>query len=119
RTTGVSVSHLAYVIYTSGSTGQPKGVVIEHRNAVNLIRWASEAPDPAVFRQTLLSTSLNFDLSIYELFVPLSMGASVKVVRDALEVVHEPLGVTLINTVPSAIKGVLDSGGIPASTRVV
>jgi amino acid adenylation domain-containing protein len=28
-------SHLAYVIYTSGSTGTAKGVMIEHRSAVN------------------------------------------------------------------------------------
>ena len=36
---GLSSDHLAYVIYTSGSTGQPKGVMVEHRNVVNLVHW--------------------------------------------------------------------------------
>jgi len=69
-TLGLASCHLAYVIYTSGSTGQPKGVAIEHRNTVNLIMWARSALAPEFFGQTLLSTSLNFDLSVYECFVP-------------------------------------------------
>src|SRR6185295_17701431 len=73
-----------------------------------------------VFEQTLQSTSLNFDLSVYECFVPLVMGGSLRVVRDALALQSEPASsVTLINTVPSAISGLLEAGGIPASTRVV
>ena len=63
-------SHLAYVIYTSGSTGKPKGVAIEHRNAVNLICWGRAAVPHDVFGRSVHSTSLNFDLSIYECFVP-------------------------------------------------
>jgi amino acid adenylation domain-containing protein len=111
--------HLAYVIYTSGSTGRPKGVAIEHRNAVNLICWARHAMPGEVFGQALYSTSLNFDLSVYECFVPLATGGSIRVVENALAVVNEPAGVTLINTVPSAVAGVLNSGSIPAATRVV
>src|SRR6185437_11333637 len=38
-TLGLRADHLAYVIYTSGSTGQPKGVMVEHRNVVNLVHW--------------------------------------------------------------------------------
>lgn len=115
----VSSSHLAYVIYTSGSTGQPKGVAIEHRQAVNLICWAHAAMPQEVFEQTLHSTSMNFDLSVYECFVPLTLGGSLRVVENALALINEPTGVTLINTVPSAIKAVLDSGSIPATTRLV
>lgn len=71
---GLSPSNLAYIIYTSGSTGRPKGVAVEHRNVVNLIHWARGAGGPGDFRSVLQSTSLNFDLSVYECFVPLCSG---------------------------------------------
>ncbi|RQP21147.1 AMP-binding protein, partial [Piscinibacter terrae] len=75
---------LAYVIYTSGSTGQPKGVAIEHRNTVNFVQWAKTQFASQELQRTLLSTSLNFDLAVYECFVPLSVGACVQVVDNAL-----------------------------------
>src|SRR5205814_539709 len=75
---------LAYVIYTSGSTGNPKGVAIEHRNTVNFVRWASTQFEAEELASTLFSTSLNFDLAVYECFVPLSVGASMRIVDNAL-----------------------------------
>ena len=76
RAMGLTPEHLAYVIYTSGSTGEPKGVMIEHRNTVNLICWARASFTNGVLEQTLFSTSLNFDLAVYECFVPLASGAT-------------------------------------------
>jgi len=114
-----SSANLAYLIYTSGSTGRPKGAAIEHRNAVNLVAWAQTTLSPECFERTLHSTSLNFDLSVYEFFVPLSSGGSIRVVPNALALLSGGADVTLINTVPSAIKGVLDGGTIPGSARVV
>jgi len=111
--------HLAYLIYTSGSTGNPKGVAIEHRNAVNLIWWARSAMELDVFTETLQSTSLNFDLSVYECFVPLTLGAAVRVVDNVLALETSAARPTLINTVPSAIKALLDSGRLPSSTSVI
>src|SRR5262249_44287755 len=67
---------LAYVIYTSGSTGQPKGVMIEHGSATNFIRWGQCAFDASMLERVLFSTSLNFDLAVYECFVPLTAGAT-------------------------------------------
>jgi amino acid adenylation domain-containing protein len=119
RALGSRPDQLAYVIYTSGSTGQPKGVAIEHRNTVNLICWALQAFDGDILQTTLQSTSLNFDLSVYEWFVPLSAGGSLRVVKNALALVNEPEGVTLVNSVPSVIAATLDSGSLPDSTRVV
>ncbi len=119
RVVGVKSTNLAYVIYTSGSTGKPKGVVIEHHSAVNLIEWARSSATPEDYDQTLFATSLNFDLSVFECFVPLSMGGSLRIVENALAVLSEPVGVTLINTVPSAVKGMLDGGEIPGSARSV
>ena len=65
---------LAYVIYTSGSTGNPKGVGVTHRNAVNLVLCARSLVDPEDLTGVLFATSLNFDLSVYEIFLPLVFG---------------------------------------------
>ncbi|WP_211299217.1 non-ribosomal peptide synthetase, partial [Methylovulum psychrotolerans] len=116
---GLTPEHLAYVIYTSGSTGQPKGVMIEHRNTLNLIAWASTEFSPAQLAQTLFATAINFDLAVFELFVPLSTGACVCLLKD-LRGSDSPLdGVTLINTVPSAAKLLLDNRRIPASAKTI
>jgi amino acid adenylation domain-containing protein len=113
--------NLAYVIYTSGSTGQPKGVAIEHRNAVNFIQWGREAFSDAEMAGVLASTSICFDLSIFELFVTLSRGGKVILAENALQLSnlaarHE---VTLINTVPSAIGELLKDSGVPPGVLVV
>ncbi|MEQ1514762.1 MAG: amino acid adenylation domain-containing protein [Lysobacteraceae bacterium] len=110
--------HLAYVIYTSGSTGQPKGVAIEHVNASNFIAWSQENFTAEQMSRTLFSTSINFDLAVFELFVPLSSGATVTLVQDILEVESTTV-VSLINTVPSAMTALIDAGHIPCSARIV
>jgi amino acid adenylation domain-containing protein len=117
--TGLTSSHLAYLIYTSGSTGQPKGVAIEHRNTVNFICWAQSAFSAEVMRHTLFATSLNFDLAIYECFVPLSRGTSIRIVRDVLDQGHASIDLTLINTVPSAMTALLNANQIPATMRMI
>ena len=77
--------NLAYLIYTSGSTGKPKAVAVEHRSAVTLVRWGRETFGPEELRGVLFSTSICFDVSVAELFVPLSCGGTVIVVRDVLD----------------------------------
>nr|WP_318646575.1 non-ribosomal peptide synthetase [Pseudomonas sp. Pdm06] len=109
---GLSSSHLAYVIYTSGSTGLPKGVMIEHRNTVNFLTWAHRSFDAQTLSKTLFSTSLNFDLAVYECFAPLTSGGSIEVVTNVLELQQGEHDITLINTVPSALKALLESGGL-------
>jgi acyl-coenzyme A synthetase/AMP-(fatty) acid ligase/aryl carrier-like protein len=110
---------LAYLIYTSGSTGMPKGVMIEHRNAVNFLVWAKESFDSAVLAKTLFSTSLNFDLSIYECFAPLIVGGCTEVVGDALALQEGEHDIRLINTVPSALQALLDAQSIGPKVEVV
>lgn len=117
----ITPSHLAYVIYTSGSTGQPKGVAIEHRNTIALLQWAQTVYTAEMLSGVLASTSLCFDLSVFELFAPLSVGGTVILAENAL---HLPTlaaaeQVTLINTVPSAIAALLDMNVIPTSVRTV
>jgi amino acid adenylation domain-containing protein/non-ribosomal peptide synthase protein (TIGR01720 family) len=117
----VIARNLAYVIYTSGSTGWPKGTAIEHRSAAILSQWARESFEPEAFAGTLALTSICFDLSIFELFVPLHCGGKVIIVRDVLHLSQVPAThqVTLINTVPSAIDELLQLNYLPDSAYVV
>ena len=81
----VTDNALAYVIYTSGSTGRPKGVAIEHRSAAAFIHWAKEQFSTEHLAGVLASTSICFDLSVFEIFVPLSTGGKVILAANALE----------------------------------
>ncbi len=68
---------LAYVIYTSGSTGEPKGVMIAHHSAVNLINWVNTEYQIGSNDRLLFITSVCFDLSVYDIFGTLAAGASI------------------------------------------
>ncbi|HEX6161346.1 MAG TPA: amino acid adenylation domain-containing protein, partial [Thermoanaerobaculia bacterium] len=115
----VQPHHLAYIIYTSGSTGQPKGVAIEHHSPVTLVQWATEVYSAEELSAVLASTSICFDLSVYEIFVTLSNGGTVHLVPNALELLQRPLPVTLINTVPSAMEELVRANAIPASVQTI
>ncbi|WP_064273689.1 non-ribosomal peptide synthetase [Streptomyces sp. RTd22] len=112
-------SDTAYILYTSGSTGTPKGVTVEHRNTVNFLRWARSAFATEVLDRTLWSTSVNFDLAVFEVFLPLVTGRTVVAVRDALAVRADTTDVTLVNTVPSAIAALADAREIPDAVRTI
>ncbi len=117
----VTDTALAYVIYTSGSTGRPKGVAIEHRSAAAFIHWAKELFSAEHLAGVLASTSICFDLSIFEIFVPLSTGGKIILAVNALELpsLAAAREVTLINTVPSAMTELVRLNGVPSSVRVV
>jgi len=112
---------LAYVIYTSGSTGRPKGVCVEHRQAAALIGWAQRVYDAEALRGVLAATSICFDLSIFELFVPLCSGGRVVLVAHPLdfEGIATASDLTLVNTVPSAMKALIAERALPASVKIV
>lgn len=120
-TAGADADNLAYVIYTSGSTGKPKGVAIQHHSAVTLMYWAKSVFSPEELSGLLASTSICFDLSVFEIFVPLSWGGKIILAENALELpaIHETAQVSLINTVPSAMGELLKMKGVPASVRTV
>jgi len=111
----------AYLLFTSGSTGRPKAVVIEHRNLLALLAWAQGAYPRDDLRCTLASTSVCFDISIFEIFLPLSVGGTIVLAEDALALPRLPARdqVTLINTVPSAMAELVRNGELPRSVRVV
>ena len=116
----ITSTQLAYVIYTSGSTGLPKGVAIEHRSASALIYWATQTYSRSELDSVLASTSVCFDLSIFELFVPLGVGGQVLVVDNILDLINNTYEtVSLINTVPSAISSLENNRAIPKSVRTI
>ncbi len=65
---------LGYVIYTSGSTGRPKGVLSAHRGLVNRLTWMQDRHALAPGERVLHKTPLTFDVSLWELLWPLTMG---------------------------------------------
>jgi amino acid adenylation domain-containing protein len=112
---------LSHVIYTSGSTGRPKGVAIPHGSVSTLVQWSREHYSDAELSGVLAATSVCFDLSVWELLVPLSWGGTVVLAGNvlALPTLAAADRVTLINTVPSAMAELVRSGAIPASVRTV
>ncbi|MBD2665598.1 amino acid adenylation domain protein [Richelia sinica FACHB-800] len=117
----VSPTNNAYTLYTSGSTGKPKAVVIEHRNTLALLNWARQVFTSQDLTGVLASTSICFDLSVFELFLPLSWGGKVILIENILHLPSFPTAkeVTFINTVPSAIAELLKIDGIPASVHTI
>src|ERR1700730_617312 len=121
---GAGSGNLAYLIYTSGSTGRPKGVAIEHRSALAMLAWARQVYGAEEWGSVLASASITFDLSVFELFLPLCSGGRVVLVDNALAVAEpgEAVGageLSLINTVPSAMAELLRMGALPRSVRTV
>ncbi|MEU7765827.1 amino acid adenylation domain-containing protein [Nocardia sp. NPDC049190] len=67
--------HLAYIIFTSGSTGKPKGVGVAHAAIVNRLRWMQHEYPLDSFDAVLQKTPATFDVSVWEFFWPLQIGA--------------------------------------------
>ncbi|HLW94975.1 MAG TPA: amino acid adenylation domain-containing protein, partial [Solirubrobacteraceae bacterium] len=112
---------LSHVIYTSGSTGTPKGVMIEHGSVAALADWARDTFSDAERAGVLASTSLSFDLSVFELLITLALGGSVVLVDDLFALADTSFEgqIVLINSVPSLITQLLAVRALPDSVRTV
>ncbi len=122
---------LAYVIFTSGSTGVPKGVMIDHRGAVNTLRDVNARFQVGPRDRVLALSSLSFDLSVYDIFGVLDAGGAV-VLPDAAESrqpghwldLAERHRVTVWNSVPALMELCVDAAAdagrqLPPSLRLV
>ncbi|WP_231949533.1 salicylate synthase [Alloactinosynnema sp. L-07] len=112
----VDQEDLAYVLFTSGSTGEPKGVEVPHRAAMATIDDLIDRFELGGDDRTLALSALDFDLSVFDLFAPLSVGGAVVIAsgdrRDAAawgELIAEHR-VTVLNCVPALLDMVLTSG---------
>jgi amino acid adenylation domain-containing protein/non-ribosomal peptide synthase protein (TIGR01720 family)/FkbM family methyltransferase len=108
----IAPEQLAYVIYTSGSTGKPKGVMIEHRNAYTFVCWSREEFMSSRFEIVYASTSICFDLSIFEIFYPLSIGKPIRLLENGLHIADylSTDRFVLTNSVPVVIENLLKDG---------
>ncbi|MGI5157431.1 amino acid adenylation domain-containing protein [Microbispora sp. CA-102843] len=111
---------LAYVIYTSGSTGRPKGVAIEHRNVMTLLRWDAGYFTAEELSGFLASTSVCFDPSVPQLYLPLLLGGTVIMADNPLALHTLPARdeVTMISAAASALTALLREP-LPPNVRTV
>ncbi|PPK65377.1 non-ribosomal peptide synthetase [Actinokineospora auranticolor] len=107
----------AYIIYTSGSTGRPKGVVVPHSAIVNRLVWTQARFGLGADDRVLQKTPASFDVSVWEFFWPLTVGATLVVAkadghRDPayLSEVIRDQRVTTVHFVPSMLRAFLAHG---------
>jgi amino acid adenylation domain-containing protein len=117
----VTPRNLVNILYTSGSTGQPKGVAIEHLSIVNYMCWAQTKFLPEEIAGVFLGSSICFDLSVFEIFVPLTGGGAIILGENLLAVptLKAREEITFINSVPSAINALVGIDGVPRTVKVV
>ncbi|MCX4967287.1 amino acid adenylation domain-containing protein [Streptomyces sp. NBC_00654] len=112
--------HPAYVIYTSGTTGVPKGVVVEHANAVNFVATVEDHFGTDGMARVLASTSLSFDVSVFEIVTTLALGGRLELVDDLFALLErDGWEGSLVSGVPSAMASMLAGDAFEVSARHV
>lgn len=118
-------THLAYVVYTSGSTGQPRGVAVEHRALTNHLRWMQTIFPLSPGDRTLQSTSMEFDVSLWELAAPLVAGATLVLAPSGTEGEPGTMSALIadericaLQTTPSFLRMMLDTPALDRCTAL-
>ncbi|MCT9088922.1 amino acid adenylation domain-containing protein [Streptomyces sp. ASQP_92] len=124
----VGADDLAYVIYTSGSTGRPKGVEITHGALSNFLGAMRARPGCAAGDRLLAVTTVSFDISVLELFLPLLSGATTVIAQaqetldtKALSGLMERHAITMMQGTPATWQLLLDGGwrGTPTLRKIL
>lgn len=119
----IAPDDLAYVLYTSGSTGAPKGVEVPHRALVNFLLAMAREPGFTAADTLLAVTTLSFDISALEIFLPLFIGGRVVIAErddvrnpDRLIALLDQHRVTVMQATPATWRAMIDAGwqGSPA-----
>lgn len=114
-----SANDLAYVIYTSGSTGRPKGVAVEHRGVVSVSQSMRELFSDEELKGVFAGASVCFDTSVMEIMGTLSLGGTVILAKNALELTKLPAldQVRTIVMVPSSVQALLTTESLPGGLK--
>lgn len=122
---GATPDNLAYVIYTSGSTGKPKGAMNSHRSICNRLLWMQDTYALSASDRVLQKTPYSFDVSVWEFFWPLMVGACLVVAapelhRDAAGLVKliQSSQITTLHFVPSMLQIFLEEAGVSDCTSI-
>ena len=114
---GAGARDPAYVIFTSGSTGKPKGVEIQQRSAVNLLRSVAREPGLASGQVLCAISTLSFDIALFELVLPLTVGATILLVdrdtaRDGLRLrrLVDDTAIDVMQATPATWRMLLELG---------
>ncbi len=117
--------HLAYVIYTSGSTGVPKGAMVTRRGMLNNIRSKVSGLELSTTDVIAQTASQCFDISVWQFLTALTCGARTSIVPDEISrdpfqlLTHlERTGITILETVPALLQGLLDAASESGSDAV-
>ncbi|WP_185443940.1 non-ribosomal peptide synthetase [Kribbella qitaiheensis] len=123
RTIPLTPEHPAYVIYTSGSTGRPKGVLVPHAGVVNRLLWMQAEYRLKAGDRLLQKTPMGFDVSVWEFFWGLQVGACLVIAKPEghrdpayLAKLIQDEGVTTVHFVPSMLTAFLADPGAAGCT---
>ncbi|HEY6350086.1 MAG TPA: amino acid adenylation domain-containing protein [Candidatus Angelobacter sp.] len=113
---GLDEGNLAYLLYTSGSTGQPKGVGVSHGALANFLLSMRHSPGLEPADKLLAVTPISFDIAGLELYLPLIVGACLRLVPRPISMVGDHLanelekGITVMQATPATWQMLVDSG---------
>ncbi|MDG2080614.1 MAG: amino acid adenylation domain-containing protein [Bacteroidales bacterium] len=115
-TSNASPEDTMYIIYTSGSTGKSKGVIVPNEGVANYLLWMKDCFKIKGDDVFLYQTSINFDISVWELFLPLISGASVVILPKSIRTSSDQIidiikehNVSIVQFVPSALHAFVET----------
>lgn len=124
---GISISpdDPIYLMYTSGSTGQPKGVLLPHRGVINTLLWLKNLFVRGSNNRFLQNAPFTFDISVWEIFLPLISGFELAIVKPGghmdsaylVNLIHKK-EITILQLVPSMLRVLMEDPDLKSVTSL-